>query len=992
MSDSFLGTWQADRKPVESSVAPNHLALLSLSQAIWDICLQTQQRPLVLMSTAGSISALRIALEKNRPKPLPPNLVFLPEVCSLKDWLDAAPNSWGMPRAHSSLDRWLEAYVTIAEHPQLKTWFAAEGEGGAWGLAQAIIDACDLLSNQIAPQLQTELMRSEDALLNLSRDGAVQIEALLQKAIDHAYPALAQQLVHREAQIVLLFWRYLNHSHAPVFRKQLALIAHLNALSASSNHSRPLIWISTAESNHAEHAIQEQFLQAYAQLAPVMRISMDWDAIALWPEALEDSSSDPLSATKIIQSNIDSVSAKQVHLISSSHFEELAWEAARRIQEHAAQGRSRIALVAQDRLLARRTRALLARVGKAFNVRDETGWKLSTTRAAAAFNAWLELLQEPADGPSAVLLLEFLKNPFIDFASAFAQGAKPADQNHDLSFYVDLVLQLENALVHAEAKAGWASFHYALVTPYQRERSENNSDQLAQLVQLVRGRLYAWQASRVRCCDAFELLKKDLDAFGMTRGFENDAAGIQLLTVLDEFALEGSAYRDVAMPLREWLALVKAVIEEQAYQEEGEMGLATVSILPLSAIRLRQFDALVMVGCDEKQLPAYAEPPLFFSELVCEAIGANTIEMQFKQQARDLSQLLMAFPRVDFLYLNQGASGERLRASPWIERLQQVLPSLQVVSVSSQAKETLAQPLTMAIAQRNSNLPLPTQMSPSAYRILRSCPYRYYVRSLLGLREVKGLEDEFDASLAGIHLHAILRSAFQALKSQELHDTALKNDQKRRGDLLSELLMRESEKEFASLITGNSQTLGILRDWQKQIPSLVRWQLQRESEGWRFHDGEVALGFDFEFTDHNAIQHVIRIQGYADRVDIGDDSKAEVLDYKNQNLGKIKKRASALADDPQLIFYAHAFNAEQKIAGHTVQEASWVALKADLKKGNSSDRSISIENLAEQENVIWQQVSEDLSRVWSGHALKAFAPDSVCQYCEARGICRKGMW
>jgi ATP-dependent helicase/nuclease subunit B len=39
-----------------------------------------------------------------------------------------------------------------------------------------------------------------------------------------------------------------------------------------------------------------------------------------------------------------------------------------------------------------------------------------------------------------------------------------------------------------------------------------------------------------------------------------------------------------------------------------------------------------------------------------------------------------------------------------------------------------------------------------------------------------------------------------------------------------------------------------------------------------------------------------------------------------------------------------------------------------------------------------KQLSKDLEVLWARKPMKAFAPDSVCQYCEARGICRKGMW
>ncbi len=60
-------------------------------------------------------------------------------------------------------------------------------------------------------------------------------------------------------------------------------------------------------------------------------------------------------------------------------------------------GAQRVALVTQDRLLARRIRSLLERQGHALD--GETGWKLATTRAAAALMAWLRAaaIAAPAD-------------------------------------------------------------------------------------------------------------------------------------------------------------------------------------------------------------------------------------------------------------------------------------------------------------------------------------------------------------------------------------------------------------------------------------------------------------------------------------------------------------------------------------------------------------------------------------------------------------------
>ncbi|MDP3620975.1 MAG: hypothetical protein Q8R65_03530, partial [Polynucleobacter sp.] len=58
----------------------------------------------------------------------------------------------------------------------------------------------------------------------------------------------------------------------------------------------------------------------------------------------------------------------------------------------------------------------------------------------------------------------------------------------------------------------------------------------------------------------------------------------------------------------------------------------------------------------------------------------------------------------------------------------------------------------------------------------------------------------------------------------------------------------------------------------------------------------------------------------------------------------------------------------------------------------SAARSVEVEDLAQQSSQFTQQITNDIELLWSRKALHAFAPDSVCQYCEARGICRKGMW
>jgi ATP-dependent helicase/nuclease subunit B len=101
-------------------------------------------------------------------------------------------------------------------------------------------------------------------------------------------------------------------------------------------------------------------------------------------------------------------------------------------------------------------------------------------------------------------------------------------------------------------------------------------------------------------------------------------------------------------------------------------------------------------------------------------------------------------------------------------------------------------------------------------------------------------------------------------------------------------------------------------------------------------------------------------------------------------------------DDPQLLIYARAVtDADSKLPmqGQTVTDAEWVALKTELKNGNgSAERSVAVADLAETAKQSMAQITEDVELLWARKTLNAFAPDSVCRYCESRGICRKGMW
>jgi hypothetical protein len=103
-------------------------------------------------------------------------------------------------------------------------------------------------------------------------------------------------------------------------------------------------------------------------------------------------------------------------------FEDEASAAAAQVLVHVERGETPVALIAQDRVLVRRVRALLER--DAVVLRDETGWKLATTRAGAAVMAPLLAARRDA---SADVWLDWLKSaPFAAARSGALEALEAA--------------------------------------------------------------------------------------------------------------------------------------------------------------------------------------------------------------------------------------------------------------------------------------------------------------------------------------------------------------------------------------------------------------------------------------------------------------------------------------------------------------------------------------------------------------------------------------
>lgn len=549
---------------------------------------------------------------------------------------------------------------------------------------------------------------------------------------------------------------------------------------------------------------------------------------------------------------------------------------------HLAAGRAPVALVAQDRSLTRRVRAMLA--SQQVAVRDETGWKLSTTRAAACVMA---LLRAGIWNASTDAVLDWLK--------------------HAPAFDVQ-------ALSHCEGR--WRALGL-------REWRAIPADALVRQARAVLGTLAAARPLVRWLAD----VRAALQAAGQWPQLVQDPAGA---AVLDALRLrEGceQEFGDVAVPMRlsAFTNWVSQSLEAAHYMPAHPEPAAPrqVVILPMTQLLGRCFAAVVMPGCDEVRLPTAPEPSGMWTPDQRTLLGLPTRE-QLARDTRAAWHYALRFPWVDVLW-RQSDGGEQLMASGLVQELRLA----QAASDGLDCARMRAIPIKPCGMPTPSGQSLPVaRLSSSAYEDLRRCPYRFFSLRQLRLQEVDELDTELGKRDFGTWLHTVLHQFHEALKMAPPHDLQAR----------IAMLNVAAQEATESLGLTHSEFLPFAATWPRVRAGYLAWLAEHESSGASYSQGEV--------WKETALARWTLV-GKIDRVDRQGDGTRLVIDYKTESRDTTSARLKQAQEDTQLAFYAALLhddvlsaayvNVGEKEPTRTYLQPDIVALRDQLLEGILSD-------------------------------------------------------
>jgi len=907
----------------------DELAVAMLGRCAREVATGDLSSVRVLVPALPIAAELRSALLRAAPKPL-----LLPRFDTLSHWVQSASLD-GVPEPLPESERLVLLHEALRE----RQWF---DDSTLWGIASEMAGLFDELTT---------------AALSLPED-----EAALAAQLHRAYALRSSTPLAFEARVVHELWRALaavgQADAAAVYRLSLAALAR--QVEAATPGSQPLLVLLDAAPAESLDPAESEFLFRYGQCQPlsVFHPAPRRDETSLlmatlaaaWPETLTPSASSLFErATELAQRLPQSPLSDRLQLIPASGREPEAQAAVAQIGEWLNAGLRRIVLITQDRLTARRVRALLEREGVLVN--DETGWKLSTSRAAAAIDALIETAASNAYHRD---LLDLCKSPYV-FAAFDDVQRKAA------------VFALEAALRSASVKSGLPRIRRCLMDAVM-EGDEPEAKSLGLLmlerIEAATTRLRSKPAPLARWINR---LLKALEALDALPALQQDVAGSALLELLetrrDELGKSAASFSFSAW--RDWL---NRELEAANFRDAGIS--SSIVLTPLNAVCIRRFEAALLVGGDARQL-APASNGEFFNQSVRRELGLRTHEDGERELRRDLELLLATVPRVTVTWqamqdgeanllapelallstLHQLAWGDDLHRTPLPAR-HESLPDADTVPTMTAWAHPVA---PMAL--------IPERVSVSGYASLIACPYRFFARHVLRLGEMDEVSEEMAKSDYGALVHRALERFHERVPVVSGVDAA---------QALTELQACVAEV-FVAAVEDNFLATGWRLRWEKHLPAYLDWQREREAQGWRWARAETKVKRLLPLADGASVE----LYGRIDRIDSSlADEGVSLLDYKTQTAKVIKDR---LPDDVQLPAYA--------LLHGTAREAAYVALDDErIVAVSAGDDEESLNSAAQAQG---QRLQAAFSALRVGAALPAHGVASVCQWCEMSGLCRK---
>ena len=912
--------------------------------------------------------------------------LLCPRITNLRDWAQAQ-----LQQAHNTSlhicgqhQRELILFDVLSRHKTLL------GSGSPWNLTDDLLKLFDQLTLN-----QNTLTDDYDSF---------------EKEIARAYGINAKDFppLGREASLVYTLWHawHTQLNAEDILDKEAAYVLGLNAgskddktmLYIAGYHTFSVVeqaWLktlmaqqrcrvylhgqaATATSDKIEGYHPDTPIQKLADIFNIKQQDKQNNHYSRFINACYANDSQPFlkRATAFATQPYEEISKRLKLLLTRSH-EEQAHAVELQVRRWLLQGKTNIGIITENRRLARRVRALLERAD--IPIQDYAGWALSTTRAGAVLERWLECIEEDF---SHLPLLDLLKSPYI-FSDLDPHEVRHAAYRleHDIIRQENIArnLQRYTKFIHSRAERLQWSSEVSQTLLHVIERFESAEKLLKPLL----------TGSHI-AIDYISQLEASLELLGMTTLLQQDAAGARVIEMLDTLKHSAQKY-SLKFNWSDFRTWVGRGLEQFVFT--AEVSDSPVSLMGLGQSRLQQFDALIIAGAELENLPGQANITPFFNNAVRRQLNLSTTQDMLTDRFHHFRRLLESAPEI-YITANDEENGEEVPLSPWLEIIHRFyLQAYQDSLQDEELKQLLSQPAAEVIRCTDMTVPgkttqpkpsvtsslIPKRYSPSSYQQLMNCPYQFFAAQCLQLAPSEEIQQALSKSDYGERIHLCL----QCFHSEQPQHTNLNAEKlpgpfkerltpENRGAAIN-MLNEISRSVFARDVAENFEHSGWLEQWLKQVPEYIDWQIKQAGE-WQLykteHKSKVSWQADVELV------------GRLDRID-KNESGLNIIDYKTGKYAKLTDIEQGEA--VQLPFYALLAETEFNTQ---IQQVSFLDLDKKVKTGTQLEAD-PLQTIAHQ---VAERLAVLITEMSSAQPLPAWGDEKTCGYCDMERLCRKQAW
>lgn len=909
--------------------------------------------------------------------------LLCPQILNLRDWAKIQFNQ-AHKEPHSICGQHQRELILFDALTQHRTIL---GSGSPWHLTDDLLKLFDQLTSN-----QEKLPDSYDDF---------------EKEIASAYGISAEDFpaLSHEATLVHTLWSawhtQLNAESAyDMFDSEAAYLLGLNADIENNNNTLYIAGyhqFSLAEQNWLKLLIQKQRCQLYLHGQTRINSKPEIENTEYHPDTpvsnllnIFDVQTKIKSANQYTQflnscyqheqqpfieraAKISEISAAEINnrlkLLFCKGHEEQAHAVELQVRRWLLDGKSNIGIVTENRRLARRVRALLERAD--VPLQDLAGWALSTTRAGAVLERWLECIEEDF---SHLPLLDLLKSPFV-FSSLDSQQVKHAAYRleHDIIRHENVPRNLQRYKKTIELRAG------------KLQWSSEISETLIKILdsfEAANELLKPLLKDSHNAGDYIDALSASLELLGMDSLLEEDAAGVRVIEMLETLKHSANQYslKFNWSDFRTWLG---RSLELFVFTPENST--SPVTLMGLGQSRLQQFDALIIASAEHEHLPGKTTVTPFFNNAVRMQLNLTTTHDVLTDRFHHFRRLLEAAPEI-LITANNEENGEEVPLSPWLEIIHRFYQQAYSASLEDkELQEIISNPDTFVIRCTENSLPdktlqaktslpkelIPKHYSPSSYQKLMDCPYQFFAAHGLNLSVSEEVQEALSKSDYGERVHRCLEAfhhnvewlpgPFKEVVTEKNKASAIRT--------LEEI----SQQVFSRDLDDSFEHSGWLTQWIKLIPEYINWQIKNATE-WTFSEAELKSKINW--------QNDIELGGRLDRLD-KNETGLSVIDYKTGKSASLSDIEQGEA--VQLPFYALLAETE---LNKPVSQVSYLTLSSKVKYG----AQLSGDALDTISHQIGKRLTQIISDMSEGKKLTAWGDEDTCQYCNINRLCRKQAW